>query len=105
MTEDGCDNCGLVADLFYDEATGLAFCETCDATDGEEGVMLDGADNVRVHEDAGKLVVTIDLAVDLGESKSGKSRNVATTHGAVEVPGQDGLVLNLNAYRPVAVAA
>jgi len=31
-----CDNCGEAADLFHNEATGLAFCQACDATDGEE---------------------------------------------------------------------
>ena len=66
--------------------------------------MLEGAENVRVHMDDGKLVVTIDTRVDLGLSKSGKSTMLGTTHGPVEVPEQDGLVLNVNVYKP-AVAA
>jgi hypothetical protein len=30
MHEDGCDNCGRVAELYHNEASGLAFCESCD---------------------------------------------------------------------------
>jgi hypothetical protein len=30
QSTDGCDGCGKVADLFHNEATGLAFCEACD---------------------------------------------------------------------------
>jgi hypothetical protein len=33
MHEDGCDNCGTVAELFHNEATGLALCEECDRFD------------------------------------------------------------------------
>jgi hypothetical protein len=39
MPENDCDRCGRVADLFHNEATGLAFCESCDQTDGEEAHM------------------------------------------------------------------
>jgi hypothetical protein len=30
MHEDGCDNCGQVAELYHNEASGLALCEDCD---------------------------------------------------------------------------
>lgn len=37
---DKCDNCGKNAELYYNEATGLAFCDACDAVDGETETPL-----------------------------------------------------------------
>jgi uncharacterized Zn finger protein (UPF0148 family) len=39
MPEHDCDNCGVIAPLFHNEPTGLAFCETCDQAHGEEAHM------------------------------------------------------------------
>lgn len=30
LPDDGCDDCGKRAELYYNEATGLALCEACD---------------------------------------------------------------------------
>ena len=67
--------------------------------------MIEGVENVAVMKHGTKLIVEIDLAVDLGLSKSEKSTLFGTTHGAVEIPGEDGLVLNVNCYRPLRAAA
>jgi hypothetical protein len=55
--------------------------------------------NVAMHVEHGKLVVTIDLAQDLGPSSSGKSVMIATTEGNVEVPGAPDVKIGLNVYR------
>ena len=47
---------------------------------------------------ANKLVITVDLAKELGRSKSGKSIVVASTQGNVKL--EDGVTfLGLNVYR------
>lgn len=55
--------------------------------------------NIEAEVKGDKLVLTIDVAAEHGRSASGKSTIVATTRGNVQVPGVDGLVLGLNAYR------
>ena len=47
-----------------------------------------------------KLTITVDLNKDLGETKSGKSRAVASSYGTLNVPGSKAK-LNLNLYIPV----
>ena len=41
---DGCDSCGAIADLYHNEATGLAFCDDCDTANAdnstEDAVLL-----------------------------------------------------------------
>ena len=46
------------------------------------------------------LTITIDLSKDLGPSASGKTRLVASTHGAPKVKRTDGaeVSISLNAY-------
>jgi len=46
----------------------------------------------------GKLIITVDLKSDLGLSRSGKSRMIATTSGNQKVPGTD-VTMGLNIYR------
>lgn len=48
-----------------------------------------------------KLVIEIDTTADLGPSKSGKTRMVASTQGNKTVTGAQGgdLVIGVNAYR------
>lgn len=48
-----------------------------------------------------KLILEIDLTADLGFSRSGKSKNIATTSGNKVIPDSDGAVIGLNVYRPV----
>jgi len=45
------------------------------------------------------LTLEVDLAKELGPSKSNKSINIATTAGNVEVPGAAGIKFGLNVYR------
>ena len=55
--------------------------------------------NVEVRAEHGKLVITVDLAKDLGPSASGKSVMIATTEGNVDVPGVPDTKFGLNVYR------
>ncbi len=55
--------------------------------------------NVEMTVEHGKLVITVDLAKELGPSASGKSVMIATTEGNVEVPGTPDVKLGLNVYR------
>ena len=56
--------------------------------------------NVTVSVKDGKLTIAVDLGADLGISKSGKSRLIASTFGNVPIPGSDAR-LGLNVYRPI----
>jgi hypothetical protein len=44
------------------------------------------------------LTITVDLSKDLGPSKSGKTRLIATTEGNVVIEGTDAYI-GLNIYR------
>lgn len=52
----------------------------------------------------GILTIRINTTADMGMSASGKSRLVATTRGNKVLAGSDGLVLAINAYRPIGQA-
>jgi len=55
--------------------------------------------NVEMKVEHGKLIVTVDLAKDLGPSASGKSVMIATTEGNMDVPGEPDVKIGLNVYR------
>ena len=55
--------------------------------------------NVEMKVEHGKLVITVDLATELGPSSSGKSVIIATTAGNVDVPGAPDVKIGLNVYR------
>lgn len=55
--------------------------------------------NVAIEMKGSKLVITVDLSKDFGESASGKSRIVASTEGNVPLD-VNGTKLGLNVYRP-----
>ena len=55
--------------------------------------------NVEMRVEHGKLIVTVDLAKDLGPSASGKSVMIATTEGNMDVPGEPDVKIGLNVYR------
>jgi hypothetical protein len=55
--------------------------------------------NVDMVVDGTKLVITVDLAKDFGESKSGKSITIASTKGNVSVPGGEEVKIGVNVYR------
>jgi hypothetical protein len=46
-----------------------------------------------------KLVIEVDLAQDVGPSKSGKTILIATTEGNAPCPGRDDIKIGLNVYR------
>ena len=62
--------------------------------------MTELGKNIEFEVKGGKLLLTIDLKKEQGQSVSGKSTIVATTSGNVKVPGAD-LTLGFNAYRPI----
>ena len=53
--------------------------------------------NIDASIDGKKLTLVIDLSKELGESKSGKSVNIASTNGNKALP--DGASIGLNVYR------
>ena len=55
--------------------------------------------NVEMKVEHGKLIVTVDLAKELGPSASGKSVIIATTEGNTDVPGEPDVKIGLNVYR------
>lgn len=57
--------------------------------------------NIQMTVEGDILTIEIDLAEDLGPSKSGRTRLVATTSGNVEVEGTKDVKIGINAYRPI----
>ena len=55
--------------------------------------------NVETKVEHGKLVITVDLATELGPSSTGKSIIIGTTEGNVDVPGAPEVKFGLNVYR------
>lgn len=55
--------------------------------------------NVDMKVDGNKLTITVDLSKDLGPSKSGKTRIVASTEGNVSVPSHPEIKIGLNIYK------
>ncbi len=58
-------------------------------------------ENVEMEVIDGVLQITVILSKDLGLSKSGKSRKIATTGGNVKIPGGGDAIIGLNIYRKV----
>ncbi len=56
--------------------------------------------NVQTKITGSNLVITIDLAQNLGPSKTGKNDKVASTGGNVPIGDASGAVLGLNVYKP-----
>ena len=55
--------------------------------------------NIEMKIEHGKLIVTVDLATELGPSASGKSVIIASTAGNVDVPGAADVKAGINVYR------
>ncbi len=55
--------------------------------------------NIEMILNGDKLVITVDLSKEFGESKSGKSFTIASTEGNVSVPEHDDIKIGLNVYR------
>lgn len=56
--------------------------------------------NVEYKVEGKKLIITIDLSKEFGDSKSGKSVTIASTEGNVSVEGVTDVKLGLNCYKP-----
>jgi hypothetical protein len=54
--------------------------------------------NVEMSMDGKTLVIKIDTAKRFGPSTSGKTIIVASTEGNQKIPGETGIILDLNAY-------
>jgi hypothetical protein len=55
--------------------------------------------NVEMKVEGDRLVITVDLSKEFGESKSGKSITIASTDGNVSVPGREEIKIGVNVYR------
>ena len=55
-------------------------------------------ENVEMRREGDKLIIEVDLTVDLGDSSSGKTRVIASTRGNAKVPNSDAMI-GLNVYR------
>jgi len=47
-----------------------------------------------------KLIITVDLSKEFGDSSTGKSIIVGSTEGNAAIPGADGIKVGLNVYKP-----
>lgn len=56
-------------------------------------------DNVMMEIKGEKLVLTVDLAKNIGPSKSGKTTVIGSTQGNQLVPGKDRVFVGLNVYK------
>jgi len=57
--------------------------------------------NVETKTEGEKLIITVDLSKDLGLSKSGKSKLIASTEGNASIDTKRGkITVGLNVYTP-----
>lgn len=56
-------------------------------------------DNMKVSVKGDKMTITIDLSKDYGDSKTGKTVQIASTHGNKAVPEHEGMKFGLNVYK------
>lgn len=56
--------------------------------------------NIKIEVKGDNVIITVDKTKEIGISKSGKNKMVATTGGNVPVEGTD-LKFGLNMYKPV----
>lgn len=68
-------------------------------TDAEKAAAKLRLNNVDMSVEGDVLTITVNLADEQGPSTTGKSIIIATTSGAADVPGHDGMKLGLNVYR------
>ena len=55
--------------------------------------------NVDMKLNGDKLVITVDISKDFGQSKSGKSITIASTEGNISLPEHEDIKIGLNIYR------
>jgi hypothetical protein len=56
-------------------------------------------ENVAMEVKGTKLIITVDMAKNVGKSKSGKSTVVGSTQGNVSVPGYEDVKVGVNVYK------
>ena len=59
------------------------------------------AKNIEMKRDGDKLIITVDLSKDFGESKSGKSKIIASTEGNIKIEGSNDLYAGINIYKKI----
>ena len=59
------------------------------------------ATNIVTRVEGSKLIIEVDLVQEHGATTSGKSTKVASSDGAMSVPGREEIKVNLNVYKPV----
>jgi hypothetical protein len=59
------------------------------------------AANVKLSVNKKILTIEVDLSIDLGPSRPGKTHVVATTQGFVTVPGFDDISVSLNVIKRI----
>ena len=55
--------------------------------------------NMTMQVNGSKLVIEVDLSLDLGPSKSGKTVLIASSEANVACPGREDVKVGLNVYR------
>lgn len=59
------------------------------------------ATNVKLSTRGNTLIIEVDLTEEHGVSASGKSVTVASSGGAIAIPGNEDIKVNVNVYKPV----
>lgn len=57
------------------------------------------AQNVELTTVGNTLTIVVDLSKTLGDSSSGKSTNIASSGGAIDIPGFPGVKVNMTVYK------
>lgn len=55
--------------------------------------------NIEVKVNKNQMLITVDLSIELGISRSGKSTMIATTEGNTKVPGHEDVTIGLNVFK------
>jgi len=55
--------------------------------------------NMEMKVEGSTLTITVDLAKEFGESKSGKSIVIGSSEGNISIPDNDDIKIGLNVYR------
>jgi hypothetical protein len=56
-------------------------------------------ENIEMKVEGSKLILIVDLTVEIGPSSSGKNTLIASTEGNANVPGFEGVKVGLNVYK------
>jgi hypothetical protein len=56
-------------------------------------------ENIEMKVEGSKLILIVDLTVEIGPSSSGKNTLIASTEGNANVPGKEGVKVGLYVYR------